>query len=201
MQEAMLSCIDVTHPTFAITPEQTSHCKLPMTWFCEMANSVLGTNGELLEYWHLIANPSTRATWTYLYKNEIGRLAQGMPGQNMGTDTIPFIPRDGVPRERAKDVTYGLITCLIHSKKNDKPNMTRFVAGGDRVHYPGDAGTLTANLITVKFLTNSIILTAGAKFMTMDIKDFYLNAPMTQYEYMRLKLSNIPDDVIKHYNL
>jgi hypothetical protein len=41
------------------------------------------------------------------------------------------------------------------------------VAGADRVHYPGDAGTLTANLLTFKILINSIISTAGAKFMTM----------------------------------
>jgi hypothetical protein len=80
MQEAMLSCIDLTHPTFVITPEQMSRRKLPMMWFCKMANSVLGNNGELLEYWHLIAHPTTRATWTYSYGNEIRRLAQEMPG-------------------------------------------------------------------------------------------------------------------------
>jgi hypothetical protein len=34
-----------------------------------------------------------------------------------------------------------------------------------------------------------------------DIKDFYLNTPMARYEYMRLKLSNMLDDVIEHYNL
>ncbi len=49
------------------------------------------------------------------------------------------------------------------------------VAGGDRVHYPGNAGTPTANLLTIKILINSIISAAGTKFMTMDIKDFYLN--------------------------
>ena len=37
--------------------------------------------------------------------------------------------------------------------------------------------------------------------MTMDIKDFYLNTPMTRYEYMPLKISDMPDDVIEHYNL
>ena len=37
--------------------------------------------------------------------------------------------------------------------------------------------------------------------MTMDIKDFYLNTPMTRYEYMRLKISDMPDNVIEHYNL
>ena len=37
--------------------------------------------------------------------------------------------------------------------------------------------------------------------MTIDIKDFYLNTPMPQYEYMGLKLCNVPEDVALHYNL
>ena len=95
-----------------------------------------------------------------------------MPGRNTGTNTVP--------KERAKDVTYGLIKTLVRPKKIDEPNRTRLVAGGDRVHYPGDAGTPTADLLTVKLLINSIISTDGATFMTMDIKDFYLNTPMAR---------------------
>jgi hypothetical protein len=101
-------------------------------------------------------------------------------------DTIFFIPKDKVPRARAKDVTYGLITCLIRPEKTDEPNQTRLVAGGDRVHYPFNAGTLTANLLTIKLLINSVIPTPGARFFTMDIKNFYLCTPMTRYEYMQL---------------
>ena len=37
--------------------------------------------------------------------------------------------------------------------------------------------------------------------MTIDIKDFYLNTPMSRYEYMRLKLSDLPEDFVKQYNL
>jgi hypothetical protein len=44
--------------------------------------------------------------------------------------------------------------------------------GGDRVHYPGNTGTPTANLLTIKILINSIFSTVGTKFMTKDIKDF-----------------------------
>jgi len=69
------------------------------------------------------------------------------------------------------------------------------------VHFSGNAGTPTADLLTVKLLINSIISTDGAKFMTMDIKDFYLNTPMARYEYMRLRIADMPDDVIEHYNL
>ena len=201
MQEAMLACIDITKPHFVVSAKQMANRKFPMTWLCEMANSVLGENGELLEYRHLTANPKTRETWTHSYGNELGRLAQGMPGRVKGTDTIFFIPRQAVPKERTKDVTYGLITCLIRPEKIEEPNRTRLVAGGDRVHYPFDAGTPTADLLTVKLLINSIISTPGARFFTMDIKNFYLCTPMERYEYMRLKLSDMPDDVIAHYKL
>jgi hypothetical protein len=121
-----------------------------------------------------------------------------MPGRNTCTNTIIFIRKEQVPPTRAKDVTYGLITCLVQPKKLEKPNRTRLVAGGDRVHYPGNAGTSTANLLTVKILINSIISTAGAKFMTIDIKDFYLNTPMARYKYMQLRIADMPDNVIEH---
>ncbi len=124
-----------------------------------------------------------------------------MPSRAKGTGTIFFIPRHKVPKGWVKDVTYGLITCSIRPEKVDKPNRTRLVAGGDRVHYPFDAGTPTVNLLTIKLLINSIILTPGAKKITKNIKNFYTCTPMTRYEYMRLKLSDMSEDVIKHYRL
>ncbi len=69
------------------------------------------------------------------------------------------------------------------------------------MHYLFDASTPTANLLTLKLLINSVILTPGAKLFTMDIKNFYLCTPMTRYEYMRLKLLDMPEDMIKHYRL
>ena len=37
--------------------------------------------------------------------------------------------------------------------------------------------------------------------MTIDIKDFYLSTKLKQYEYLCLKLDDLPEDVIKHYKL
>jgi hypothetical protein len=76
-----------------------------MMWFCEMVNLVMGKEGELLEYRLLIASPKTQATWTHSYGNQIGCLAQGMPGCNTGTNTLFFIHKNQAARERAKDVT------------------------------------------------------------------------------------------------
>jgi hypothetical protein len=77
---------------------------------------------------------------------------------------------------------YARIVCTYRDGKKDKYH-TRITMGGNLVNYPGDSGTPTANLLTVKLLLNSIISTPHAKFMTLDLKDFYLMTPMTRYEY------------------
>jgi hypothetical protein len=80
IQEAMLACIDITKPMFKISAAKLSTSKVPLIWFCKMANLVLGKQGKLLEYQHLIVNPKTQATWTHSYSNKLGQIAQGMPG-------------------------------------------------------------------------------------------------------------------------
>jgi hypothetical protein len=79
MQEAMLACINITKPRFKISLAKLATQKFLLIWFCKMANSILGKQGKLLEYCHLIANPKTRATWTHSYGNKHRWLAQGMP--------------------------------------------------------------------------------------------------------------------------
>ncbi|KAL7485624.1 hypothetical protein ACHAW6_011216 [Cyclotella cf. meneghiniana] len=56
-------------------------------------------------------------------------------------------------------------------------------------------------MITIKVLLNSVILTKNAKFMTINIKDFHLNTPMECPDFMRLKLSDIPNNIIDLYKL
>jgi hypothetical protein len=41
----------------------------------------------------------------------------------------------------------------------------------------------------------------GARFMTMDISNFRLNLPLACPEYIRIKISNIPEETINEYNL
>ena len=37
--------------------------------------------------------------------------------------------------------------------------------------------------------------------MTIDIANFYLNTPLTRLEYLKLKMRDIPDEIIKLYNI
>jgi hypothetical protein len=46
-----------------------------------------------------------------------------------------------------------------------------------KIEYPGDKSTRTAGLTTAKILINSVISTPNAKFLVIDINNFYLNTP------------------------
>ena len=73
MQKAMLACVDITKPSFTLsTKQKMSARKFLMRWLCDMANSVIGKQRELLEYHHLIANPNTKSTWSHSYGNGSG---------------------------------------------------------------------------------------------------------------------------------
>ena len=85
--------------------------------------------------------------------------------------------------------------------KKDDPYRTRLTAGENNISHPGDCGTPTVDLLTVKLLLNSVVSTPDAKFITINIKNFYLNTPMQQFKYMKLKLNNLPANFVKHYNL
>jgi hypothetical protein len=121
-------------------------------------------------------------------------------GRIKGTDTIKFIYKRQVPQERFKDVTYGQFVCTECPEKKEK-NRTRFTIGGDQINYPGEVATPTADLLVAKILFNSTISTPGAKFMTMDISNFYWNLPLPRPEYIRIKISNIPEEIINKYHL
>ncbi|KAL7475771.1 hypothetical protein ACHAW6_001674 [Cyclotella cf. meneghiniana] len=56
-------------------------------------------------------------------------------------------------------------------------------------------------MLVAKILFNSIVSTPGARFMTMDISNFYLNTPLDCPEFIRMRISDIPDEIIQEYKL
>ena len=171
----------INHPEVMLMACEFSQCgmkpsllaqrRFPMRLIFEITGSIMDANGEMLEYWHLMKWLEYAEIWSYSYSDEIGRLTQGMEVRVKGTDTMHFIHKDEVPRDCFKDLTYGKINCNYREGKAE-PNKVRLTAEGDRMNYPGDVGTPTSNLLTVKLLLNSIISTSGVDFFTMDTKCF-----------------------------
>ena len=60
-----------------------------------------------------------------------------------------------------------------------------------------------ANLLETRLLVNSTISSAkyGAKFMSVDISNYFLASPIKRKEYMKVRLRHIPLDIQEKYNL
>jgi hypothetical protein len=91
--------------------------------------------GESLEYLQLIKSNKYIPIWTRSFDNELGRLAQGILGNQVeSTNTTFFIGRNKVPA--GLKVTYGRIV---------EQERTCLTVGGNLLDYPGDCSTQTAS--------------------------------------------------------
>ncbi len=193
-QDHMLTALEVAAHRSPFTAQNAASRRFPLKFLHEAASAILDEDtGKLLEYRHLMKHPKYKDVWMKSFGTEIRRLVTT-------TETIFFRKKSEIPADRRKDITYGRIVCVYRSEKKD-PYRTRITMGGNLVNYPDDCGTPTADIITVKILLNSIVSTLNAKFMTIDLKDFYLMTPMSRYEYFRMKLDLFPEDIIDEYNL
>jgi hypothetical protein len=172
----------INHPS---TPK-TESVTLP-----EMANAVIcPETGKSLKHQELITKLKYKIQWMRCTANEINRL--------YNTNTIRFIRRAEIPKGRK--VTYGSFVVDIKDHKDEKER-TRLILGGDQIEYPGDNSTRTAGLTTAKILINRYISTQDAKFLVIDINNFYLNSPLGRFEYMVINLASLPQETIEKYDL
>ena len=163
--------------------------------------------GDFLEHRQLRRDPRFKAVWDTSYANELGRLCQGIGSgatptkqRVAGTNTFFLIDYKDIPLHKRKEICHTMVVCEVRPEKDD-PDRTRITIGGNRICYPGDVGTNTASLELVKLLLNSVLSRKGARFSTIDLKNFYLDTPMPDPEYVRIKLADIPDEFISEYNL
>jgi hypothetical protein len=90
--------------------------------------------------------------------------------------------------------------CEVRPEEDD-PNHTGITIGGNRICYPGDVGTNIALLELLKLLLNNILSWKCACFSSIDLKNFYLDTPMSDPKYVCIKIFDIPDEFIDEYKL
>ena len=172
----------------------------PLPNLQHFANAVVHPDtGAMLEHRDLLKT-NMRDQFIQANIDEIGRLTDGRVGKSASipSNTMAFVHWSELPRgEKA--------TCLRivadYRSHKPNPNRVRWTAGGDKIHYPGTVSTPTAEMLTAKLLFNSVISTDNARFMGIDISDFYLNSTMPEPEWMWAPVALIPDEVMEAYDL
>lgn len=171
----------------------------PIGPFHQLNGIINKSSGKVLEYKHLIMDPTTKMVWEQSFARELGRLSQGYRSTE-GTNTIEFIDRAAIPYDKRSQTTYGKIVVDYRTGKKDV-HRTRLTVGGNLIDYPGCVTTPTADLELIKMHFNSVISTPNARFATFDISNFFLDTEMEKAEYMFLPYTLIPEEIIQQYKL
>jgi hypothetical protein len=113
------------------------------------------------------------------FGKDFGGMSQGdnKTGQ-VGTNAMFVMdPKDipNIPTDRT--VTYANVVVDYRPQKED-PHRIRITAGGNLINYPGELTTQTADITTSKLHWNSVLSTQEAKYMCLNLKYFYLSAPL-----------------------
>lgn len=88
------------------------------------------------------------------------------------------------------------MVCDIRPKKDDV-YCTRLTVGGDGLDSPA------ASLLDTKNMVNSFISDADkeARFITLDLKDHFLQSDLPEAEYMKIYEKYFFNDIRKKYNI
>ena len=132
-----------------------------------------------------LSRSKDKAYWNRGLDNEMGRLSNGIPNRITGSNTINFIHKNAIPKN--KKVTYANLVCDFRPHKEEK-HRVRLTLGGDKLEYYGETASPAANLLETKILINSVISDSkkGARFASLDIKDFFLQSTLPEKEYLRI---------------
>jgi hypothetical protein len=159
------------------TKQPTTHHSLecePYEVHWAMHGTALNPDTTAIAEYRELSTCSDGKDWQDSNVDEIGRMFQGF-GENSymptGTNTLWFVHPSQVPKH--KKTTYVRVVCADRPEKSNLRRV-RWTGGGDRINYPGNKTTKTADLTTSKLMFNSVISTPGGRFMSIDLKDFYL---------------------------
>jgi hypothetical protein len=170
------------------------------TYHCLHGNAINPDTGQPAEFKEL-RRSSDGLLWIDANDQEVGRMFQGLgPDSPMptGTGTLFFIKASAIPKHKIP--TYINVVAADRPEK-EQTRRIRWTAGGDRIIYLGNKTCRTAGMTTAKLLFNSVVSTRRGRFMTLDLKDFYLYSTLDEYEYVRIPVYLLSQKIIDLYQL
>ena len=131
----------------------------------------------------------------------VGHRTTGPKQQRVkGTNTFRFTFYEDIPVHKRGGIFHTRVVCEARPGKDD-PNRTRITANGGDIYYAGYIVTPTGSLELVKLILNSVLSLPSAKLSCIDVQHFYLDTPIEKSEYVRIKLTDIPQEFLYEYTL
>jgi hypothetical protein len=119
-----------------------------------------------------------------------------------GTNSVFVVMHDEIDivMKAGHKWTYTDVIVDYGPQKEDS-NWMWIAIGSNLITYKGDTSMCTADLIMSKLLWNILPSTNGARYMSLDLKYFYLMAALDHFEYIKMSLALFPEWIKKQYNL
>ena len=163
---------------------RTTRKRKPNPRYCNLIGNISKYAGMSKSY-RVASRGEDGVLWKKAANEEFDRLIAT-------TNTMEFIHWDALPQNRR--VSYYNPQIRIKVKDDGtKEYRVRGTYGGNISDYNGPKAARTADMTSIKILLNATV-SEDAKWMTMDIKDFYLGTPMERKEYMRVQIDQIPSE-------
>jgi hypothetical protein len=191
---------DMTH----YTPSKLRNDRLPPQDFEHYATPMIHpvTSKIISSYKRLMNDPATAEVWMMAFGKDFGGMSQGdnkmgQKGTNAMFIMLPFdIPN--IPKDRV--IAYARVV-IDHRPQKADPNRIQITASVNLINYPGELTTRMADITTAKLLWNSVLSMPRAKYMTLNIKNFYLSTLLNRFEYMHIPFALSPLWIVEHYAL
>ncbi len=199
---AQLLVMEQTNNMTHYTPSKLRDYGLPLQDFEHYAMPMIHpiTGKTISSYKRLMNDPATAEVWMTAFGKDFGGMSQGdnKMGQKGTNAMLVVLPSNvpNIPKDRV--IMYARVV-VYHCPQKADPNRIRITAGENLINYPGKLTTRTANITTAKLLWNSMLSMPGAQYMTLDIKNFYLSAPLDRFEFMHIPFALFPPWIIKQY--
>ncbi len=149
------------------------------------------TGRTISSYKKLMNDTTTAEVWQTAFGKDFGGMAQGCnkTGQK-GTNAMFVMTQDDIKHALAanKFFTYANPVVNFRPQKED-PHQICITAGGNLIHYEGNASVRTADIDTAKIHWNSVVSTPNAMYMCLDINFFLSHRGARIYEYMKIPLN------------
>jgi hypothetical protein len=148
---------------------------------------------HITSYRKFMLDSARSEVWMTAFGKDFGDMCQGDDKtKTKGTDAIFFMDPKEVPSiPKNQPPTYAKVVVANCPQKED-PYQIRITAGGNLINYPGELTTRTADMTTAKLHWNSILSTPKARYMCLNIGNFYLTATLDRYKYMKMPISMFP---------
>ena len=132
--------------------------------------------------------------WGPSLSNELGRLAQGIRDMKCN-NALTFVEKqENSTQQKSGICKYGMRLPSVRRRKY----RIRLTIGGEVLYYDNNA-----SLLETKLLLNIVILDVdiGARFMTADLKDFFMQSFLEEPVYIRIHGKYFFKDIQQKYNI